>query len=73
MGKLPDGDEEFHPAFKLVMYVGFQNRKDGIALPILEGLKELVDKTGNNKRFRLIFRMGDAKPKAPRWDEKFIK
>jgi len=42
-------------------------------LPILEGLKELVDKAGHSDRFRLFFRFGDAKPKLPRWDEKFIK
>ena len=24
--------------FKMVMFVGFQSRKDGIALPLLEGL-----------------------------------
>jgi len=42
-------------------------------LPILEGLQELVNKSGNSNRFRLIFRFGDAKPKEPRWDAKFIK
>ena len=44
MEMLPNDEELFHDDFKLVMFVGFQNRKDGIALPILDGLKELVDK-----------------------------
>ena len=44
MKMLPNDEELFHDDFKLVMFVGFQNRKDGIALPILDGLKELVDK-----------------------------
>lgn len=42
MDKLPEDDEEFHKDFKLVMFVGFVNRQDGIALPILEGLEEIV-------------------------------
>ena len=73
MNSLPDEDEKFHDDFKLVMFIGFQNRKDGIALPIVDGLKELVNKSNKSKRFRVFFRFGDAKPKQPRWDEAFIK
>lgn len=46
MKNLPKEDETFHDDFKLVMFVGFQSREDAIALPILEGLKQLVDKAG---------------------------
>lgn len=35
---LKKDDERFDDDFKMVMFVGFQSRKDGIALPLLEGL-----------------------------------
>ena len=39
---LKASDEKFHDDFKLVMFVGFQSRKDAIALSLLEGLSHIV-------------------------------
>lgn len=71
LNSLKEGDERFHDDFKLVMFVGFQSRKDAIALPLLEGLEKIVAKQSNATKFRLFFRFSDQK--SPRWDAKFIK
>jgi len=68
---LKPGDEKFHEDFKLVMFVGFQSRKDAIALSLLEGLQHIVNAQGVPDRFRLFFRFSDQK--SPRWNEDFIK
>jgi len=70
LGALAPADERFHPDFKLVMFVGSQSRKDAIALPLLEGLQDLVNRKGTPDKFRLYFRFSDQK--SPRWDKNFI-
>jgi len=68
---LKPGDEKFHDDFKLVMFVGFQSRKDAIALSILEGLQHIVKTLQVPNKFRLFFRFSDQK--SPRWNTDFIK
>jgi hypothetical protein len=71
LDSLNEDDERFHDDFKLVMFVGFQSRKDAIALPLLEGLQKIVAKQNCANKFRLFFRFSDQK--SPRWDANFIK
>lgn len=59
LSSLKENDEKFHEDFKLVMFVGFQSRKEAIALPLLEGLQKIVAKQNCESKFRLFFRFSD--------------
>ena len=56
-------------SFKLVLYVSFENKKDGIAFDLLEGLYEITQKRGL-KNFDLVIRLSVT---GSRWDADFIK
>ena len=55
--------------FKLVLYVSFENKKDGLAFDLLEGLYEITQKL-NLKNFDLVIRLSVT---GSRWDADFIK
>lgn len=57
--------------FRFILYVSFENRKDALALELLEGLYEISQKKGL-KNFDLIIRLSSEKA-GSRWDADFIK
>lgn len=69
-------DERLHTNFKLVMYISFPNKKDSIALPLMQGLEKLVKDKGLDKVFRITYRFHDLQTvlnKLPRWDREYVK
>ena len=73
---LHSNDEHLHKDFKLVMFVSFQNKKDGIALPLLNGLKKLVEEKELHDNFRITYRFNDLQTvfnRLPRWDRTYVK
>lgn len=65
-------DERLHKDFKLVMYISFPNKKDCIALPLMQGLEKLVKAKGLDNIFRITYRFTDL-TSLPRWDKEYVK
>lgn len=63
------GVDRLNPLFKFVLFASFESRENGIALELLEGLKELQKQLSLNT-FDLELRFSDQKSK--RWDKDFI-
>ena len=57
--------------FKFVLFCSFPNRKDSIALEMLEGLQEITAKKECNN-FELVLRIS-SEQKGSRWDSDFIR
>ena len=56
---LPIDDERLHDKFKLILFAGFQTKKDAIALSILESLEKICLKNNRKDRFKFIPRYSD--------------
>lgn len=73
LGMIPPEDLPPHfkagSTFKLVLYVSFENKKDGIAFDLLEGLYDITQKRGL-KNFDIVIRLSVT---GSRWDADFIK
>ena len=73
---LNSNDDRLDKDFKLVMFVSFQSKKDGIALPLLQGLSKLVTSKALDETFRITYRFNDHQTvlnTLPRWDRAYIK
>ena len=70
MGEVPSIFQQ-DSTFRFILYVSFENRKDALALEIIEGLYEITQKKGL-KNFDLVIRLSSEKA-GSRWDGNFIK
>jgi len=63
-----ESEELIHDDFQLVFYASFSNKADSIALPLLQGLQNLVKKRRCEDKFQLVTRYSGE----PRWDKDFL-
>ena len=57
--------------FLFILFASFASEEEAIALPLINALKELCEKSGKLDLFQVHMRMGVARQSPRRWDQHF--